>query len=149
MILLIIILILILYLALYPLNVDKDQKLKVKFHQMLEQVYQSLIEDEKEKYNKPKNIQIIFTDDLTRTENKSIIYLVIKNRETGALYDFDTLHKILIHEFTHILHPEWLIDHHTEEFITLENKLLKHALQLGYFNPENKIDQNYPCKIIP
>ena len=132
---------LILYLALYPLNIDKDAKLKTELYQMLDKIYESL----DEKYQKPKNLKIVFCNDLTRTENKSTIYLVIRNR-AGELYDFNTILTILIHEFTHILSPEWLIDHHTEAFKELERKLLKYASDLGYLNL-NAIDVNYPCKM--
>ena len=142
MIVLILILAVIVYLALFPLTGGKDESLKGSLYKMLEEIYESL--DEKENYNKPTKLKIVLSNDLTRTENKRTIHLVVRNK-SGQMYDRNTINAILIHEFTHILSPEWLIDHHTDQFKALEQKLLESAIQLGYLN-STAIDVNYPCK---
>lgn len=75
--------------------------------------------------------------------DKKRIYLVIRDHETGKIYDYQTLLYVTIHELAHILTPDIS---HSHSFRQMEKHLLQRAVEKDLL-PERFIpDPRYPCE---
>ena len=66
----------------------------------------------------------------TFTENKSTIYLCVRDPKTGMYYDMNTIMYVALHELAHVLSQK---EGHTQEFLTNFNILLKKAIAAGIY----------------
>jgi hypothetical protein len=72
-----------------------------------------------------------FESNSSYTENKSEIYLCLRDPNTGGYYDTNTLTYVALHELAHVKSHTL---HHTEEFKVNFRKLLKKAEALGIYH---------------
>lgn len=78
------------------------------------------------------NIPIVETQRGTYTENKSVIYLCVRDPKTGKYYDHNVIMYVALHELAHVLTKE---EGHTKLFTENFNKLLIKAQQEGLYYP--------------
>lgn len=79
------------------------------------------------------------SDDLTFTQDKNTVYLVVWDKENNRMYKDSTLMTALIHEIAHLLSPDF---GHTQNFNLLEAEL--HSSMSRYYRVE--LESNYPCQ---
>lgn len=77
---------------------------------------------------------------IDKSHHISMINLVLWNPLTNRLFDNNTLVYAIIHEITHILSPS---SNHEPPFDALEVLLLNKAVELGYYDAQRSIDNNY------
>lgn len=75
--------------------------------------------------------------------DKKKIYLVIRDPETGKLYDYQTLLYVILHELAHVLTPDEL---HSDSFHQMERHLHQRAVDKGFLPAMFTPDPNYPCQ---
>ena len=78
---------------------------------------------------------LTFTD-----KSDDTIHIVLWNSRTNKLFDQNTLVYALLHEIAHLVSPS---SNHEPPFDILEGVLLNKARELGYYEPQQKIDDNY------
>ncbi len=81
----------------------------------------------------------IFKGKKSYTINKKDIYLCLED-EHGEYYSTNALLYVLGHEIAHTICKSI---GHTEEFDTIFDQFLKKAEELGYYNPNIKVPDNY------
>tara|TARA_Y100000389_G_scaffold47439_1_gene42542 strand:- start:21433 stop:21894 length:462 start_codon:yes stop_codon:yes gene_type:complete len=91
----------------------------------------------------------IVEGDSSYTINKKKIYLCLKDKKNGNLYDKNMLTYVLLHEMAHVLNtgnpdPEEDIGH-TDAFHRKFDKLLMRAEKLGLYNASLPLVEDY-CK---
>jgi len=91
----------------------------------------------------------IVEGDSSYTINKKKIYLCLKDKKNGNLYDKNMLTYVLLHEMAHVLNtgnpdPEQDIGH-TDAFHRVFDKLLNRAEMLGLYDPSLPLVKDY-CK---
>ena len=74
---------------------------------------------------------------------KKSVYLVLRKKD-GNLYDINTLVYVSLHELGHIMCHKMDGNTHGEHWKLVFDRLLKIAVDKGYYNPETTIDSNYP-----
>lgn len=79
-----------------------------------------------------ESIPIVETKKGTYTENKSVIYLCVRDPRTGKYYDHDVVMYVALHELAHVLTKE---EGHTKLFTRNFNRLLSEAQQEGIYHP--------------
>ena len=70
--------------------------------------------------------------DSSFTEDKSVIYLCLRDKDTGQPYDMNTLIYVILHELAHLLNKDNY--GHTPEFYDIFNKLLCKAEKEGIYD---------------
>ena len=70
-----------------------------------------------------------------------IIHLCVR-KPNGKPFDINTVMVALIHELTHLVHPD---PGHGDRFNQIENSLLDKAERLGLISGADDIDPEYPC----
>ncbi len=81
----------------------------------------------------------IYRGDKSYTINKRNVYLCLRD-ENGEYYNLNVLCYVLFHEISHSISKSV---GHTEEFDSIFKDLLKKAEDLGYYDPNKKIPQDY------
>lgn len=74
------------------------------------------------------------------TENKSIVYLCLKNPKTGVLYSMNTLIYVALHEVAHVLSKSY---GHGEEWQRIFHKLTQEAIHKGIYDPSRPVPTDY------
>lgn len=91
----------------------------------------------------------IHIDDSAYTINKRTIYICLKDRETGQVYDVNTLMYVTLHELAHILTREkeydmnGKVNDHGPKFLANFEKLLRVATNRGIYDPNKPLPQSY------
>lgn len=86
----------------------------------------------------------IEVSDESFTEDKSIIYLCIYDKETNDVYEMNTLMYVVLHELAHVLNKE---DYgHTENFYIIFDKLLCKAMEKGVYD-RTKPHKDFYCGV--
>ena len=81
----------------------------------------------------------IYKGDKSYTINKRNVYLCLLD-EKGKYYNINTLVYVMLHECAHVKSKSV---GHTREFDRIFKNLLKKAERMKYFDPKNKIPENY------
>lgn len=82
-------------------------------------------------------VRVIECSDYSRTVNKQLVYLVMKNT-AGELYDLAVLRRVLMHEAVHLLQDHFNPGH-DESFTRLEESLL------SIYHLHIDMPEDYPC----
>ncbi len=101
------------------------------------------IKDIKEQLKKinPKFSQIPMREGKSAyTENKSIVFLCLKDPKTGEYYDMNTLMYVTLHELAHVVSKGY---GHGQEWKNNFTKLLNQAHRSGIYDPSQPIVKNY------
>jgi hypothetical protein len=77
------------------------------------------------------------------TINKTNTYLCLKDKNTNKHYDFSMLLYVALHELAHSISVSIDPDHTGKEFNDNFIMLKLKAKDLGYYDPNMKIDYNY------
>lgn len=90
----------------------------------------------------PKFSQIPLREgDSAYTENKEVITLCLKDPENkGTYYDMNTIMYVAIHELAHVCCES---SGHGEEFKKKFSALLRHAANIGIYDPRKGIPSSY------
>lgn len=81
----------------------------------------------------------LYVGNKSYTINKEKVFMCLKN-ENKKYYDKNTLYYVLLHEVAHVLNDEI---GHTDKFNKIFDELLDKATQLGLYNPNVPIPENY------
>lgn len=82
----------------------------------------------------------LYQDSKSYTINKQKIYLCLKDKDTQTYYPMNMLMYVAIHELAHVLCDEI---GHTPKFHSIFSELLLRATELGIYDPDIPILQNY------
>lgn len=74
------------------------------------------------------------------TENKSVIYMCVKDPHNGQYYSMNTLVYVSLHEISHMLNKTY---GHNADFKNIFSNLLKKAEAVGIYNPSIPIPNSY------
>lgn len=101
-------------------------------------------------YIDPKLADIpMYIDDSAYTIDKRTIYICLKDRETGEIFDINTLMYVTLHELAHVATREreydsmGNVDEHGPIFRKNFAKLLKIAAQQRIYDPSKPLPQSY------
>jgi hypothetical protein len=75
------------------------------------------------------------------TLNKKDVSLCLKDKKTGELYDDNMLTYVLLHEIAHVINKDDV--GHTPKFHKKFDELLERATQLGLFDPNKELVEDY------
>jgi len=81
----------------------------------------------------------IFKGNKSYTINKKTVYLCLED-QNGNYYNLNILVYVLLHEISHVLCKSI---GHNEEFQSIFDKLLSKAEEKGYYDPSQKIPNDY------
>jgi len=90
----------------------------------------------------PRPLRLQPTEDLSRIEQKHIIYLVLY-RQDGQRFDDQSLLLVLLHELAHVFAPH--DKNHGEEFDRALDQLQMMGRRLGLIEV-TQVDHYYPCQ---
>jgi len=83
----------------------------------------------------------IVEGDQSYTLNKKKVFLCLKNKKTGKMYDKNMLTYVLLHELAHVLNTKDI--GHTPAFHAEFDKLLEIAEEKGLFDPSIPLEEDY------
>jgi hypothetical protein len=86
-----------------------------------------------------KNL-VMVEDNESYTINKKIIHLCTKEPRSGKYYDKNTLMFVVLHELAHVICDDI---GHTENFLIINNALLNHAINHGFYDSSKPFIENY------
>jgi hypothetical protein len=80
------------------------------------------------------------------TEDKTKIFICLRDDETGDYYEYGVLVYIILHELAHAFSDVYDPEHVTPEFIGTFNFLLRKAQAMGIYDPSLPIPKKY-CRL--
>lgn len=86
------------------------------------------------------NNLVMIEDNESYTINKKVIHLCTKDPQNGSYYDKNTLMFVVLHELSHVLCDDI---GHTDKFSIINQALLDHAINYGYYDPTKPFIKNY------
>ena len=75
--------------------------------------------------------------------NRKKIYICVKDRITGQLFNKNTILQVAVHELSHALCPREETQEHGPKFYKINNKLNAIAERLKIFDPHQEIPERY------
>lgn len=85
----------------------------------------------------------IYIDDSAYTINKRTVYICLYDKETGQVFDINTLMYVTLHELGHVVTTQYESDEHGPIFRKNFANLLKMAAQRGIYDPSLPLPQSY------
>ena len=79
----------------------------------------------------------------TMIDNKSIVFLCVRDPKTGKLYDWNALIYVVLHECAHAISEGYDPEHKTPEFRNNFNTLLRDAELRGIYDPKKPFVEEY------
>lgn len=85
----------------------------------------------------------IYIDDSAYTINKRTVYICLYDRETGQVFDMNTLMYVTLHELAHVVTTQREADEHGPIFRRNFSRLLELAAQRGIYDPSRPLPKSY------
>ncbi len=118
-------------------ELEVSTQLKSDMKLLLDKYYEEYIYPEEY-----PSLILVIPSHKSETSYKKFIHVCTTNKETGELFDYNTLAHVAVHELSHSLCKSYDNDHGAE-FQMVMNRLNDIAIELKVYDPALKVSRHY------